>query len=69
MRTDLLPYVSTLLPYISLTVERYAWWSCVLNYFMLSSLTCFPVFADLLSLHLVTFLFYYITIEACQWLF
>ena len=28
--------------YISLTMERYVGWSCVLNCFMLSSLLCFP---------------------------
>jgi len=33
------------------TVERYVGWSCVLNCFTLSSLPCFPAFADLLSLH------------------
>jgi len=39
-------------PYISLAVERYLGWSCVLNCFMyLISL----LFAGLLSLHIVTF--------------
>jgi len=38
------------------TVESYVGRSCVLNRFMLSSLSCFSAYADLLSLQLVTFL-------------
>ena len=33
--------------------------SCVLNCFMLSSLPCLPAFADLLSLHPVTFFMFF----------
>ena len=39
-------------------VGRYVGWSCVLNCFMLSSLRVSMLFADLLSLHLVTFLMF-----------
>ena len=40
-------------------VERYVGWGCILNCFMLSSLPCSMLFADLLSLHLVTFLIFF----------
>ena len=36
-------------------MERYVGWSCVLISFMLSSLPCFPTFAELLSQHLLIF--------------
>jgi len=39
-------------------VERYVGWGCVLNCFMLSSLPCLYAFADLLSVHLITFLMF-----------
>jgi len=35
---------------------------CILDCFMLSSLPCFFTFAVLLSLHLVTFLMFFITL-------
>ena len=42
---------------------RYVGWGCILNCFMLSSLPCFYAFADLLSLHLVTFLMFFILVH------
>ena len=47
---------------LQLNVERYVGWGCILNCFMLSSLSCFYAFADLLSLHLVTFLMSFILV-------
>ena len=46
-----------------LTVERYVRWGCILNCFMLSSLPCFYAFCWLLSLHLVTFLMFFILVR------
>jgi len=43
--------------------QRYVGWGCMLNCFMLSSLPCFMLFADLLSLHLVTFLMFLILVH------
>jgi len=49
-------------------VERYVGWGCILNCFMLSSLPCFyAAFADLLSLHLVTFLLFFILVTSKEW--
>jgi len=41
---------------------RYVGWGGILNCFMLSSLPCFYAFADLLSLHLVTFFMFFILV-------
>ena len=43
-------------------VERYVEWGCILNCFMLSSLPFSMLFGDLLSLHLVTFLMFFILV-------
>ena len=48
---------------IIFNVGRYVGWGRVLNCFMLSSLPCFYAFADLLSLHLVTFLMFFILVH------
>ena len=48
-------------------VERYVGWGCILNCFMLSSLPCFYAFADLLSLHLVTFLMFLFLLLNVAW--
>ena len=40
-------------------VERYVGWGCILNCFMLSPYLLSMLFADLLSLHLVTFLMFF----------
>ena len=39
--------------------DMYAWWSCILNCLMLSSLVSM-LFAHLLSLHLVKFLMFFL---------
>jgi len=41
----------------------YVGWSCALNCFMLSSLPCSLLFADLISLPLVTFLMFFILVH------
>jgi len=43
---------------ISFNVKIHVGWGCIVNCFMLSSLPCFYAFADLLSIHLVTFLMF-----------
>ena len=48
---------------ISFNVKIYRGWGCIVNCFMLSSLPCFYAIADLISLHLVTFLIFLILVH------
>jgi len=60
--TDCFMFSTQLHPTI-FNVERYVGWGCILNCFTLSSLPCSMLFADLLSLHLVTFLMFFIFVH------